>query len=47
MRGEDKRMGDISFAIKDEGNGVVREVKDVTGILHEYGVIYEAIRISV
>ena len=30
-----KRMITLSFAVKDERNGVVREVKDATGIPHQ------------
>ncbi len=30
-----KRIGDVSFSLKDERTGTVRDVRDVTGILHK------------
>ena len=30
-----KRIGEVSFSVKDERTGTVRDVRDVTGILHK------------
>ena len=40
-----KRIDDVSFSVKDERTGTVRDVRDVTGILLEYGFVIKTVRL--